>query len=61
MKNVSLVTVGPNNGRRTYNSINAVSRVLTGNGTTNLKSTISRVSKKGAYIGNVYVVRADRH
>lgn len=59
MRNVSIITVGPNSGRRTFSSIRAASRALSGTGSDSLKSAISRTTRNGGgYIGNVYVARA---
>lgn len=44
---------------RTFKSQIAVARALSGNGTTGLKSTISRrVLAGGGYVGNIYVQSA---
>jgi len=53
---VQVLTIGPNKGVRVYNSIRAASRALSGTGSDEMRSTISRrINEGGGYIGNVYV------
>lgn len=59
MKNnngVQVLTVSQNDTVRVFNSIRAASRMLSGTGSEELRSTIARrVAEGGGYVGNVYV------
>ena len=52
----SILTIGPNGGRKTYTSAAATSRVLSGTGSSNLRSSISRAANAGGgYINGTLV------
>jgi len=56
---IDVLTIGPNKGVRVYKSIRAASRALSGTGSDEMRTTISRrLSEGGGYIGNVYVTSA---
>lgn len=53
---MNVLTVGPKGGIQIYPSISAVSRALSGSGTTSLNRSISRrLQKGGGYVGKVWV------
>lgn len=52
----NILAIGPNNGLKTYTSVRAASRALSGNGSESLKSTIhNRIANGGGYVGNTWV------
>jgi len=57
-----VLTIGPNNGVRVYKSIRATSRALSGTGSDDMRSTISRrLSEGGGYIGDVFITSATKY
>lgn len=53
---MNVLTIGPNKGLKVYGSLRAASRALSGNGTDNLRRTITRrIDNGGGYVGNVWV------
>ena len=56
MTNTPVIAISATGRATVYNSIRAASRVLTGNGTDSLRSSIARhVSNGGGFVGNVFV------
>ena len=52
----SILAVGPSGSKRTFSSVRATSRALSGTGSDGLKSTISRKARAGGgYIGRTYI------
>lgn len=52
----SIIAVGPSGSRRTFSSVRAASRALSGTGSDGLKSSISRKARSGGgYVGNTFV------
>jgi len=52
----SILATGPSGTSRTFSSVRAAARSLSGTGTDGLKSTISRKARAGGgYIGNTYI------
>lgn len=60
MKNIPVLTIGPNGGTRTYTSIRATARALSGNGkvTKTLNQVASAVKNGGGLVGRVQVTAA---
>jgi hypothetical protein len=57
---VSILAVGPNGGTARYGSLRKASRVLSGNGSDSVRSTITRrVDQGGGFIGDVWVQLSD--
>ena len=60
MKNTRVLTIGPNGGQRTYSSIRATARALSGTGkvTTSYNQVRAAVANGGGYVGRVLVKAA---
>jgi hypothetical protein len=52
----SVLTIGPNKVAKTYSSVRATSRVLSGNGTDSRRGAIAnRCDNGGGFVGEVWV------
>lgn len=57
---ISILTVGPSGSATRYTSLRAVSRVLSGDGSDSVRSTVTRrVDQGGGFVGGVWVQLSD--